>query len=243
VETLFGRSLLSNMNYLTNSYKNVDLDDPNPGSSLVENTSARRKSRSCSSSLKDDKDRSSSSCSFSIHGPRELENDSEEIIPRVLEDGSDSRSSLKRCLKNSDACIGLKKRNTRVESEQSMKIEESKSENTEQLTVLQKTNTISGTKQAGKRTLPKQLVFYINGQDVENITLSEHELTIEKKQEDTGKASSTESEDMIKVESDLELKPLTLNHLQGAFFLLLFGYIISNCTILGEKCYARFEKK
>ncbi|GLV46403.1 hypothetical protein CBL_20745, partial [Carabus blaptoides fortunei] len=86
VETLFGRSLLPNMNYLTNSYKNVDLDDPNPGNSLVENTSARRKSRSCSSSLKDDKDCSSSSCSFSIHGPRELENDLEEMIPRVLED-------------------------------------------------------------------------------------------------------------------------------------------------------------
>ncbi|GLV44709.1 windei [Carabus blaptoides fortunei] len=160
VKTLFGRSLLSNMNYLTNSYKNVDLDDPNPGSSLVDNTSARRKSRSFSSSLKDDKDCSSSSCSFSIHGPRELENDSEEMIPRVLEDGSDSRSSLKRCHKNSGDCIGLKKRKTlgiRVETEQSMKIEESKSENTEQLTVLQKTNMISGTKQAGKRTLPKQV--------------------------------------------------------------------------------------
>ncbi|GLV42899.1 hypothetical protein CBL_09979 [Carabus blaptoides fortunei] len=145
VETLFGRSLLSNMNYLTNSYKNVDLDDPNPGSSVVENTSARRKSRSCSSSLKDDKDRSSSSCSFSIHGPRELENDSEEMIPRVLEDGKlfDHISQIRFTIiieempKNSGDLYRVRKNErplaSRVETEQSMKIEESKSENTEQL--------------------------------------------------------------------------------------------------------------
>ncbi|GLV39470.1 hypothetical protein CBL_09951 [Carabus blaptoides fortunei] len=117
METRFGQSvkrLQSNMNYLTNSYKNNDdLNEPNPSNLLVENTAARRKSSRYCSSYKDpfkgDKDCLPSLCFSSIQGLSELENDSAEMVLRVLEDGSDSRSSLKRSHNNSGDDIGLKK--------------------------------------------------------------------------------------------------------------------------------------
>lgn len=46
-----------------------------------------------------------------------------------------------------------------------------------------------------------------------------------------------------KVEDDPELEPLSLNHLQGAFFLLLFGYVLSTCLFLIEEYYKRFWDK
>ncbi|GLV44774.1 windei [Carabus blaptoides fortunei] len=171
--TLLGQSverLRSNIDHEPNSYKdNDDLDDSNPGSLLVENTAERRNGSSYGSEylhqFKDDKDCSSSSCSSSIHGPGELEDDSAQMVLRLSEDGNDSRSSLKRSRENSDEDMELKKLKTEQpikneecpaeNTEQLCKKEEYKSEKTEQLTEVQ--NTTSVTDQTGKRTLEKEV--------------------------------------------------------------------------------------